>query len=159
MQVLTMWVVISPYEIFDHIDLELYFNILYFCRLMFYINSAINPILYNTMSSRCQNNERSSIWMFYDISSTGFGTDSGECSVAGNLCLTDEGPRPRATPPPPGATPTRTAADSFVWLHLFSDFQTVYRIKLKIIIKAGRKSYKVGNKGNKLLNVAHIEVS
>ena len=93
------------------------------------------------------------------ISSTGFGTDSGECSVAGNLCLTDEGPRPRATPPPPGATPTRTAADSFVWLHLFSDFQTVYRIKLKIIIKAGRKSYKVGNKGNKLLNVAHIKVS
>ena len=114
MQVLTMWVVISPYEIFDHIDLELYFNILYFCRLMFYINSAINPILYNTMSSRCQNNERSSIWMCYDISSTGFGTDSGVCSVAGNLCLTDEGPRPRATPPPPGATPTRTAADSFV---------------------------------------------
>ena len=51
-QVLTMWVVISPYEIFDHINLELYFNILYFCRLMFYINSAINPILYNLMSSR-----------------------------------------------------------------------------------------------------------
>ena len=51
-KVLTMWVVISPYEILDHINLELYFNILYFCRLMFYINSAINPILYNTMSSR-----------------------------------------------------------------------------------------------------------
>jgi len=51
-KVLTMWVVISPYEIFDHINIELYFNILYFCRLMFYINSAINPILYNTMSSR-----------------------------------------------------------------------------------------------------------
>ena len=164
MQVLTMWVVISPYEIFDHIDLELYFNILYFCRLMFYINSAINPILYNTMSSRCHNHERSSFcnvmtFLKLYISSTGFGTDSGECSDAGNLCLTDEGPRPRATPPPPGATPTRTTADSFVWLHLFSDFQTVYRIKLKIIIKAGRKSYKVGNKGNKLLNVAHIKVS
>ena len=64
MQVLTMWVVISPYEIFDHIDLELYFNILYFCRLMFYINSAINPILYNTMSSRCQNNERGCVMTF-----------------------------------------------------------------------------------------------
>ena len=51
-KVLTMWVVISPYEILDHINLEVYFNILYFCRLMFYINSAINPILYNTMSSR-----------------------------------------------------------------------------------------------------------
>jgi len=51
-KVLTMWVVVSPYEIFDHINIEVYFNILYFCRLMFYINSAINPILYNTMSSR-----------------------------------------------------------------------------------------------------------
>jgi hypothetical protein len=48
-KVLTMWVVISPYEIFDHI------SILYFCRLMFYINSAVNPILYNTMSSRYVN--------------------------------------------------------------------------------------------------------
>jgi len=51
-KVLTMWLVISPYEILDHIDLDLYFNVLYFSRLMFYINSAINPILYNTMSSR-----------------------------------------------------------------------------------------------------------
>ena len=59
-KVLTMWVVISPYEIFDHINLELYFNLLYFCRLMFYINSAINPILYNTMSSRCSSS--SHIW-------------------------------------------------------------------------------------------------
>ena len=31
---------------------QVYFNLLYFSRLMFYINSAINPILYNTMSSR-----------------------------------------------------------------------------------------------------------
>ena len=54
-KVLTMWVVISPYEILDHINLEVYFNILYFCRLMFYINSAVNPILYNTMSSRYLN--------------------------------------------------------------------------------------------------------
>jgi len=51
-KVLTMWVVISPWEIFDYINVEVYYNILYFCRLMFYINSAINPILYNTMSSR-----------------------------------------------------------------------------------------------------------
>ena len=54
-KVLTMWVVVSPYEILDHINLEVYFNILYFCRLMFYINSAVNPILYNTMSSRWVN--------------------------------------------------------------------------------------------------------
>merc|ERR1719471_1327324 len=36
----------------DTFNTEVYFNLLYFSRLMFYINSAINPILYNTMSSR-----------------------------------------------------------------------------------------------------------
>jgi len=51
-KVLTIWVVISPYEIHEHINMELFYNLLYFSRLMFYINSAINPILYNTMSSR-----------------------------------------------------------------------------------------------------------
>ncbi|XP_023341475.1 neuromedin-U receptor 1 [Eurytemora carolleeae] len=51
-KVLTMWIVVSPVEVFDVIDSEVYFNLLYFSRLMFYINSAINPILYNTMSSR-----------------------------------------------------------------------------------------------------------
>ena len=51
-KVMTMWVVLSPVEILDHINIEVYYNILYFCRLMFYINSAINPILYNIMSSR-----------------------------------------------------------------------------------------------------------
>ena len=40
------------------IDSEVYFNLLYFSRLMFYINSAINPILYNTMSSRYSRNTR-----------------------------------------------------------------------------------------------------
>ena len=34
------------------INQETYFNLLYFSRLMFYINSAINPILYNIMSSK-----------------------------------------------------------------------------------------------------------
>lgn len=31
---------------------ETYYNILYFSRIMFHINSAINPILYNLMSSK-----------------------------------------------------------------------------------------------------------
>ena len=39
-------------NIYDYISEETYFNLLYFCRLMLYINSAINPILYNIMSSK-----------------------------------------------------------------------------------------------------------
>ncbi len=42
----------SPVEILEVINQETYFNVLYFSRLMFYINSAINPILYNIMSSK-----------------------------------------------------------------------------------------------------------
>jgi len=51
-KVLTMFVVVYPYEIHEKFNMELFYNLLYFSRLMFYINSAINPILYNTMSSR-----------------------------------------------------------------------------------------------------------
>ncbi|TRY78556.1 hypothetical protein TCAL_11695, partial [Tigriopus californicus] len=51
-KVLTLWIVASPLEILDVINQETYFNLLYFSRLMFYINSAINPILYNIMSSK-----------------------------------------------------------------------------------------------------------
>lgn len=29
-----------------------YYALLYFCRVMLYLNSAINPILYNLMSSK-----------------------------------------------------------------------------------------------------------
>ena len=32
--------------------IEIYYSILYFCRCMWYLNSAMNPILYNLMSSK-----------------------------------------------------------------------------------------------------------
>lgn len=52
-KVLTLWLVVSPVEVVpDVISSETYFNLLCFCRLMYYINSAINPILYNIMSSK-----------------------------------------------------------------------------------------------------------
>lgn len=41
-----------PEEKFYALGVEKYYNILYFCRIMVYINSAINPILYNLMSSK-----------------------------------------------------------------------------------------------------------
>ena len=47
---LTLWIIMGPQEVV--FSLETYYNILYFCRVMTYINSAINPILYNLMSSK-----------------------------------------------------------------------------------------------------------
>ena len=51
-KILTFYIVVAPIEYIESIDNDTYYNILYFSRLMFYLNSAINPILYNLMSSK-----------------------------------------------------------------------------------------------------------
>ena len=48
----TLWIVTLQVDVLDVIDVETYYLLLYFSRVMFYINSAINPILYNIMSSK-----------------------------------------------------------------------------------------------------------
>lgn len=37
---------------FTSTGIEIYYSVLYFCRCMWYLNSAMNPILYNLMSSK-----------------------------------------------------------------------------------------------------------
>lgn len=49
---LTLWIIVVPPETLMSLGLEGYYILLYFCRIMLYINSAINPILYNLMSSK-----------------------------------------------------------------------------------------------------------
>lgn len=49
---LTLWIIIVPPETILQLGIEGYYSILYFCRIMLYINSALNPILYNLMSSK-----------------------------------------------------------------------------------------------------------
>lgn len=51
-RVFTIWIIIVPDETVKKLGIEKYYNILYFCRIMVYLNSAINPILYNLMSSK-----------------------------------------------------------------------------------------------------------
>lgn len=51
-RVFTMWIIIAPHEYTQALGVEAYYNLLYFCRIMLYLNSAINPILYNLMSSK-----------------------------------------------------------------------------------------------------------
>ena len=48
----TLWIIVAPQEAVFSLSVETYYNILYFCRVMTYLNSAINPILYNIMSSK-----------------------------------------------------------------------------------------------------------
>ncbi|XP_063921733.1 growth hormone secretagogue receptor type 1 isoform X1 [Zophobas morio] len=49
---LTFWIIVAPPGSNFEIGFENYYNILYFARIMFHINSAVNPILYNIISSK-----------------------------------------------------------------------------------------------------------
>ncbi|KAK0077843.1 hypothetical protein PV326_009762 [Microctonus aethiopoides] len=51
-QILKFYIVLAPIEDIENIEYDIFYNILNFSRIMFYSNSAINPILYNLMSSR-----------------------------------------------------------------------------------------------------------
>lgn len=49
---LTLWIIIMPAETIMSLGLDGYYMLIYFCRVMLYLNSAMNPILYNLMSSK-----------------------------------------------------------------------------------------------------------
>ncbi|XP_041985239.1 uncharacterized protein LOC121737646 isoform X2 [Aricia agestis] len=51
-RVLALWIIVTPSDVSDSVSPEKWYNLLYFSRIMLYINSAINPILYNMMSSK-----------------------------------------------------------------------------------------------------------
>lgn len=48
----TLWIILAPSQILVDINRDNYNRILYSCRLMVYVNSAVNPMLYNLMSSK-----------------------------------------------------------------------------------------------------------
>ncbi|XP_011330017.1 thyrotropin-releasing hormone receptor [Ooceraea biroi] len=51
-RLLILYIVVAPAEQIAAIDHDTFFGLLNFCRIMFYLNSAGNPILYNLMSSK-----------------------------------------------------------------------------------------------------------
>ncbi|XP_055523426.1 thyrotropin-releasing hormone receptor isoform X2 [Wyeomyia smithii] len=51
-RMLTLWIISVSEETFQKLAVEKYYNLLYFSRIMLYLNSAVNPILYNLMSSK-----------------------------------------------------------------------------------------------------------
>ncbi|XP_034952293.1 growth hormone secretagogue receptor type 1 [Chelonus insularis] len=48
----TFWIIVAPITAILDLGIEAYFCLLYICRIMFYLHSAINPILYNLMSTK-----------------------------------------------------------------------------------------------------------
>lgn len=51
-RVFTMWIILVPEHTFLDLGQKYYYIILYTSRVMVYLNSAVNPILYNLMSSK-----------------------------------------------------------------------------------------------------------
>lgn len=51
-RILTLMVILVSEDHWKTYKMEQYYNLLYFCRVMLYLNSAVNPILYNLMSSK-----------------------------------------------------------------------------------------------------------
>ncbi|XP_068203992.1 growth hormone secretagogue receptor type 1-like [Palaemon carinicauda] len=52
MRVFLLWILTVSTETVRALGLEGFYNLLYFCRVMYYINSSINPILYNMTSTK-----------------------------------------------------------------------------------------------------------
>jgi len=51
---LILWIILAPpnYNIMEMLGVKNFYLLLFFSRIMLYINSALNPILYNLMSSK-----------------------------------------------------------------------------------------------------------
>jgi hypothetical protein len=53
-RIFAIWAVYAQKEDFERLGIENYYNILAMARIMFYLNSAINPILYHILSTKFQ---------------------------------------------------------------------------------------------------------
>lgn len=51
-RVVSLWQIFTPVEQIDKIGIEAYYNIIWFARLMMYINSAGNPVIYSLSSTK-----------------------------------------------------------------------------------------------------------
>ena len=60
-KVVSLWTIYVPSQEIERLGLERYLNLLNFSRVMYYINSAINPVVYNLISTRFRNYFKHSI--------------------------------------------------------------------------------------------------
>ena len=60
-KVVSLWTIYAPRQEIERLGLEGYLNLINFSRVMYYINSAINPVVYNLISTRFRNYFKHSI--------------------------------------------------------------------------------------------------
>lgn len=51
-RLMTLWIIMSSSEDIHSLGMETYYSILFICRILLYVNSSANPILYNLISSK-----------------------------------------------------------------------------------------------------------
>ncbi|CAL1281528.1 unnamed protein product [Larinioides sclopetarius] len=51
-RIFVIWLILSPPEDIINLGTETYFNLLYSCSVLLYINATLNPFLYNAISSK-----------------------------------------------------------------------------------------------------------
>lgn len=51
-RVVSLWQIFTPAEELSHIGIEKYYNIIWFARIMMYINSSGNPVIYSLSSTK-----------------------------------------------------------------------------------------------------------
>ena len=51
-RLMTVWIIMSSPEDIIDLGMETYYSILFICRILLYVNSSANPILYNLISSK-----------------------------------------------------------------------------------------------------------
>ena len=54
-KIVSLWVVFVPVQKLNDFGLENYLNLLWFARIMYYLNSSTNPVVYNLVSTRFRN--------------------------------------------------------------------------------------------------------
>ncbi len=65
-KVVSVWLIYAPTEDIERLGIEGYYNLISFARIMHYINSSVNPIIYNLVSTRFRNYFRKSFCCLAD---------------------------------------------------------------------------------------------
>ncbi len=121
---LTLWIIFLPHEwqIMSIFGQDTFHHILSFCRVMLYLNSAINPILYNLMSSKFRDGFRK-LCGFKNSCGVHLGR-RGTITTSANITgLTFSSQRTGQATPPHSALPLTPKKKSFANLISIEDYE------------------------------------
>jgi hypothetical protein len=113
---LTLWLIFVPYDLHltQVFGQETFYQILAFCRFMLHLNSAINPILYNLMSSKFRDGFRK-LCGFKNGCGVHLGRRGTLTTTSANITgLTFSSQRTGQATPPPSALPLTPKKRSLV---------------------------------------------